>query len=367
MNGNDERALRLLHRRQARAQKGDPVALPLTLTSSFHLPGDTQAPFSYARFSNPTLAELEEALSILEEAEALMFPSGMATISAVIFALLAPGDRVLFPADGYYAGRVVLDRFAARFGIEADFCPTAAMGARDPAAYRMVFLETPSNPGLDVCDIAAICARKGRALVVVDNTTATPYLQRPLDLGADLVLASDTKAANGHSDLLAGHIAGRDAGLMAELHAWRSFAGGIPGAFEAWALHRGLQSLEVRLERMCRTAGLVAERLAAHPAVAAVRYPGLASDPSHAIASRQMAAAGFVISFTLADADTAERFIAAAPLTPATSFGGLHSSAERRARWGDDVAEGFIRLSIGCEPAEALWAGLAAALDEAAA
>lgn len=364
--GEDDRALRLLHHRTARLAKGDPVAPAIVPSAVFHLPGDTQAPFTYGRFSNPTWTEVEEALSLLEDAPVLAFPSGMAAIAAVFQTVLAPGDRVLMPADGYYTGRVLLERFFAKFGVATTLLPTRAFAAEDLAPYRLVFAETPSNPGLDVVDIRALAARKGRALLVVDNTTATALLQRPLALGADIVVAADTKAPNGHSDMLFGHLATRDPGLFAALRDWRTLGGAIPGPFEAWAVHRGLETLEVRLARMCATAALLAPRLAAHPAVQAIRYPGLPDDPAHAVASAQMAAPGFLLGLTLADAAAAERFIARAPLAATTSFGGIHSSAERRARWGDAVPGGFVRLSIGCEPAEPLWRGLAAALDDAA-
>jgi cystathionine gamma-lyase len=235
----------------------------------------------------------------------------------------------------------------------------------DLTGAALVYIETPSNPGLEVCDIAAIAARAkaAGARVVVDNTTMTPYLQRPLDLGADLVVAADTKAPGGHSDLLAGHVAGRDAALMTRVRDWRRLSGATLGPFEAWLLHRGLETLELRLSRMCASAQVIAERLAAHPAVQALRYPGLASDASHRMLGGQMANGGFLISFTLADAGVAERFLSACPyLAQSTSFGSTHSSAERRARWGDAVPEGFIRLSVGIEPVDVLWQAIDAAL-----
>jgi cystathionine gamma-lyase len=179
-------------------------------------------------------------------------------------------------------------------------------------------------------------------------------------------VAADTKAPGGHSDVLFGHVATRDAGLMARMRDWRKLSGAVPGAFEAWLVHRGLETLEVRLARMCASAQVIAERLAAHPKVQAVRFPGLPADPAHAVMARQARGFGFLIGATLQDADTAERFLAACPfLARATSFGSTHSAGERRARWGDAVPEGFLRLSIGVEPVEALWSGLSAALDAA--
>lgn len=362
----ERRIARLAHLRGETLAKGDPVALPLTMASMFHLPGDPAGVAQYGRFSNATWEALEEALGLLEGAPAIIFPSGMAAISAVFFALLKTGDRILLPADGYYTSRILAERFLAPMGIAFDARPVARFLDGGFAGYRMVFIETPSNPGLDVCDIAAVAqaAHAQGALVVADNTTATPLGQAPLELGADIVVSSDTKAIGGHSDTLFGHVSSRDEAAIAALRDWRKLAGTIPGAFEAWAVHRGLQTLDVRFERMCATAGLIAQRLAGHPAVRSVRYPGLPDDPSHDLAARQMRRFGFLIGVTFADTDTAEHFIDdCAMIQPATSFGGVHTSAERRARWGDAVAPGFVRLSIGCEPAEALWSEIGATLD----
>lgn len=364
------RAARLAHLRGPELAKGDPVALPLTLSTMFHLPGDPAGFPQYGRFSNPTWEAVEAMLSHLEGAPALGFPSGMAAISAVFFSLLKSGDRVLLPADGYYTTRVLAQRFLAPFGVAFDTRPTTGFLEGGFSGYRLVFVETPSNPGLDICDIAAVAraAREAGALVVADNTTMTPYGQRPLDLGAEIVVAADTKAPNGHSDVLFGHVASHNAPIMAAAAEWRKLTGSIPGPFEAWLVHRGLETLHVRFERMCDTAETIAARLAAHPVVRSVRYPGLPGDPSHTLARAQMLRFGFLIGLTLEGADIAERFIEqCALIRPATSFGGVHSSAERRARWGDAVDPGFVRLSVGCEPAEELWAALEEALNRAAA
>ena len=230
----------------------------------------------------------------------------------------------------------------------------------------VVFIESPSNPGLDLCDIAEI-SRQVRALggiTIVDNTTMTPFGQRPLDLGADVVVASDTKAPGGHSDLLMGHVATRDATILEAVTDWRKMSGAIPSPHAAWLLHRGLETLDVRFDRMCTTAGAVAQALLHHDAVQAVRYPGLAGDPSHELATQQMSRFGFLVGLTLADRTAAERFISASEyLRPATSFGGVHSSAERRSRWGDAVDDGFVRLSVGCEPESVLLRDICSALD----
>jgi cystathionine gamma-lyase len=362
---SDDLFARLLHQRVATLSPGDPVAPPITPAAVFQLPGEpSDAPFQYGRFHNPSWSTLEAALGLLENADTIIFPSGMAAIAALYFSFVRAGERVLIPSDGYYAGRALAERFVAPLGATFDVRPTASFLKGGFAGYRLVLLETPANPGLDVCDIreAARAAKAAGALLAVDNTTLTALGQRPLDLGADLVVCADTKAINGHSDALVGHIATRDSSLFARLHEWRKFSGAIAGPQDAWLVYRGLETLEVRYERMCTSAAVIADRLASHRNVAAIRFPGLASDPAHDIARRQMTRFGFLISLTLADAAAAEIFIRSCSLIQAsTSFGGVRTSAERRARWGDDVPEGFVRLSIGIEPTEPLWR----ALDEA--
>lgn len=368
MDDSDDRAARAAHLRRKGLMKGDPVTPPLTLASMYHLPGDPAGHRQYGRFDNPTWEATEDLLSHLEDAPVVAFPSGMAAISALFFGLLKTGDHVLLPSDGYYTTRVLAERFLAPMGVSFDFRPTSSFAEGGFDGYRLVFVETPSNPGLDICDIAAVskAAHAAGAIVAADNTTMTPYGQRPLDLGADIVVAADTKAPNGHSDTLFGHLASRDATVVEAARDWRKLSGAIPGPFEAWLVHRGLETLEVRFDRMCGSAETIAARFADHPAVASVRFPGLKSAPAHNLASRQMARFGFLIGLTLKDAATAERFIDGCELIqPATSFGGVHTSAERRARWGDDVAEGYVRLSVGCEPVEALWAALDRALGDA--
>ncbi len=361
------RAARLAHLRGSQLEKGDPVPLPLTMASMFHLPGDPAGHRQYGRFDNPTWEATEDLLGLLEDAEAVAFPSGMAAISATLFALLKTGDRVLLPSDGYYTPRVLAERFLKPMGIACDLRPTTTFLDGGFDGYRLVLVETPSNPGLDICDIAAVAkaAHAAGAIVVADNTTMTPFGQRPLDFGVDIVVSADTKAANGHSDVLFGHVSSRHADLVAAIRDWRKLAGGIPGPFEAWMVHRGLETLEVRFERMCNSAETIAPRLAAHRAVKALRYPGLDDDPSHNLASVQMDRFGFMIGLTLETEEKAENFINRCGLIqPATSFGGLHTSAERRARWGDNVAPGFVRLSVGCEPVEELWSAIEKSLDE---
>ena len=362
----DQRIARLLHHRKAGLKQGDPVVPPITASATFHLPHVQAGGQFYGRNGNPTWDAVEGQLALLEDAEVVSFPSGMAAIAAALFATLKAGDRLVIPADGYYVTRVLSEGFLAPLGVQVVQLPTADYATADFTGVAVVYLETPSNPGLDVVDIAAVAARAraAGAVVIADNTTMTPLLQRPLDLGCDLVVAADTKAPAGHSDVLFGHVAGRDAALMARVRDWRRMAGAIPGPFEAFLVHRGLETLELRLSRMCASAQVIAERLAAHPAVTGLRFPGLPGDASHAVARRQMVNGGFLISFELADAVAAEGVLSRCPLiAQTTSFGGTHTAGERRARWGDAVAEGFVRLSVGIEPVEVLWEAMAAALE----
>ena len=368
MSDIDERFARSLHHASKQVAFGEPFVPPIVNTSVYRLEPDPSGPYQYARWGNPTWTALEEALSILEDAETITFPSGMAAIAAVLYSIVKPGDRILLPSDGYYTVRVFADTYLVPLGVTVDRAPTGTVETVALDGYRLVWIETPSNPGLDMADIAAVAARAkaAGALVVVDNTTMTPLGQRPLELGADIVVSADTKALNGHSDLLFGHVSSRDAKLIGGVRDWRRVAGAIPGPFEAWLVHRGLETLEVRFSRMCTNAQVIAERLGQHPKVKAINYPGLASHPRASLARAQMRAGGSLIALTLADKAAAERFIGACPfMREATSFGGVHTSAERRARWGDAVADGFIRVSTGCEPTEVLWSAVDRALASA--
>lgn len=319
--------------------------------------GGDECALTYARFQNPTWSAWEEALGVLEGGEAIAFASGMAAIAAVLGTILRPGDVVVLPGDSYYTTRVLASTWLATLGVTVRLVPTgsnAQAAAIDGA--RLLWLETPTNPQLDVCDIHLL-AQKAAALgvvTVVDNTTATPYLQRPLALGATIVVASDTKAITGHSDLLLGHAATKDLALATALRAWRTQHGGIPGPMEVWLAHRSLATLPVRLRQQCATAERLAGYLASHAEVARVYYPGLECHPNHLIARRQMDAFGTVVSFDLSTRARANHFLSALTMVrEATSFGGVHSTAERRARWGGDaISEGFIRFSVGCEAAD---------------
>lgn len=352
-----ERVYQMLHRRCATLEPGDPVPEPLVSTSVFSLPKEPDTARTYARFTNPTIEAAEARLADLEGAPTLLFPSGMATYGALFMGLLKAGDRVLLLSDGYYAARSLVEDILLPFDVVLETCPAARIDQAKLDGVAWVVIETPSNPGLDLVDITALASRchDAGARLAVDNTVCTALMQQPLDLGADVVLCADTKASSGHSDLLMGHVSSRDAALMQRLLSVRNLMGGIPAPFEAWLLVRGLETLEVRLERMCANARAVLPLLHAADEVRGVTYP----EPHP-----QMSDQGFLICATFADADTADRFAEAAGLVAMTSFGGLHSSADRRARWGDEVADGFLRLSFGVEPTgelvKAVKRGLAA-------
>ena len=230
----------------------------------------------------------------------------------------------------------------------------------------VVLAETPTNPALDVVDLhrlAGICRRRD-ARLLVDNTAATPLALQPLSLGADLVVASATKTLSGHSDLLAGYVAGSQPELMTAVERERLLAGAILGALEAWLVLRSVGTFGLRFERQCQNALALATALRSHPAVKAVRYPGLPGDPAHRLATAQMRRFGGLLSIELESADAVHDFVRRSELlVAATSFGGIHTSVDRRARWGDQVGGGFARISAGIEDTDDLLADVERALD----
>ncbi len=336
--------------------EGAPLFPSPVFGGPFHFsgdPGDGGEPF-YGRYANPTWNGWERAIGDLEGGRALAFASGMAAIAAVLLTTLKAGDVLVAPSDAYYTVRTLAERHLKPHGVEVRFVPTAdeAIRAALPGA-SLLWIESPSNPGLDVVDIERLAAEAhaAGALVAVDNTLATPLRQRPLELGADLAVASATKQLSGHGDLLLGYVATRAEALLADLQAWRSETGAIPGPFEAWLAHRSLATLAVRVDRQEATAAELAAMLGARDDVHDARWPGV----------------GCVVTLDLVSAERAQVFLDACELVAeATSFGGVHSSAERRARWGgDDVSPGLVRLSVGLEDVRDLLADVAGALDAA--
>jgi cystathionine gamma-lyase len=338
-------------------------------SSTFTSPGDpAHNALTYGRFHNPTWTAWETALAALDGGQAVAFSSGMAAISAVFGVELRPGDVVVLPSDSYYTVRRIGAGWLEGIGVKVRTAPSA--GPLDETMLdgaKLVWVETPSNPQLGVADIRAVAAAAHArgALVAVDNSTATAYLQQPLALGADYVVAADTKGLTGHSDLILGHVSTADAVKADALRLWRTQHGAIPGPMEVWLAHRSLPTLPLRMVRQCASAQQLAEFLASRRDVAAVYYPGLPTHPGHATAKAQMSAFGSVLSFDLVTRERAETFLRALTLVrEATSFGGVHSMAERRARWGGDaISDGFIRFSVGCEAVDDIRQDIERALD----
>lgn len=352
----------------------EPVNPPIVLSSTFFgsgTPGSGER--VYGRFSNPTWDPLEEALGQLESARlpALVYASGMAAVASAM-SLLPVGGVLVIPRHSYNGSLGLVQDLQARSSIRvrlADVEDTGATVALLDGA-DMLWLESPTNPMLEVADLRALCAaaRERGVLTVVDNTFSTPLLQRPLELGADVVVHSATKYMGGHSDVVLGAVLTSDAALRERLQGHRTLHGAIAGPFEAWLTLRGLRTMAVRIERSEANATLLAQRLAEHPAVESVRYPGLPSDPGHARAAEQMDGFGSIVGICVAGGEqAAERMLEALRLwTPATSLGGVESLAERRRRHPGEpasVPSNMIRLSVGIENPEDLWKDLRQALE----
>jgi cystathionine gamma-synthase len=293
--------------------------------------------FYYARYGSPTVAAAEQALGELEGGEALLFPSGAGATTALVLSLLQPGDTIALAAGAYYGTGVTFSALH-KWGLKhVEFDQTGT----PPDGVQLVWVEAPSNPFLTMPNLEAAAAHP--APVVVDSTVATPVFLKPLEHGADYVLHSATKYLAGHDDVLAGAVAGRD---LSELKTFRTRSGVSPAPDSAWLLSRGLKTLELRVHRQTEAATMIAERLRAHPAVQTVRYPGISG----------------LISFDVDDprrVETSTKLI-----VNATSLGGVTSVMESRARWeGDRVPPGLLRLSVGLEDPEALWADLSNALQ----
>ncbi len=360
-------------------QQHDPatgaVAPPIHLSTTFERDpaGVPLGGHTYVRESNPGQSQLEAALAPLEGGEAaLVFASGMAAGVAALQAL-PPGSHVVLPDDAYYGFRLLSKEFLPSWGITSTIVsmtdPARVKEALRPET-RLVFLETPSNPLLQIVDLAAVIAlaRGAGATTLVDNTFATPALQRPLDLGADLVLHSTTKYFGGHSDVQGGALIFREQGaLHARVSHVRHLLGAVSSPFNSWLVLRGLRTLACRMDLHSRSAQRVAEALAAHPAVEVVHYPGLPTHPGHDIARRQMSAFGGMLSFQLREGrEAALAAVGRVKLfTRATSLGGVESLIEHRASSegpSSTTPDNLLRVSIGLEDAEDLVEDLDQAL-----
>lgn len=351
------------------------VAPPIHLSTTFERDedGDFRRGFKYARDLNPTRQALEQAIAAVEGgAAALAFASGQAATSAV-FQALRPGDHVLLPDSVYYGTPKLVQEMFVPWGLQATVVPMNDLDAVRAALRentRLAWVETPSNPLLTITDIAGVVAlaREAGALAVVDNTWATPIGQRPLELGADIVMHASTKYLGGHSDVMGGVlVARRDDDFFARVRSVQQTAGGIASPFDAWLVHRGLRTLAWRVRAQTANAGAVTAFLAAHPGVARVHYPGLGDHPGHDVAARQMRLFGGMASFEVRGGRTEAMAVAARCriFTRATSLGGVESLIEHRASIEGPATrapEALLRLSIGLEHPDDLIDDLARAL-----
>lgn len=366
-------------------QDADPATgatvVPIYATSTYTqaAPGQHKG-YEYSRSGNPTRTALETALAALEEGErGLAFASGLAATTAVFGALLRPGDEVAASADLYGGTFRLLDKVFKPWGLTARYTddPTPAGFEKIiTAKTKLVWIETPTNPLLQILDIAAIAevSHKHGAKLAVDNTFASPYLQQPIKLGADLVVHSTTKYLGGHSDVVGGCVVGpKD--VMDPIKFFQNAAGGVPGPFDSYLVLRGLKTLAVRMDRHCDNAVSLADWLVKHPAVATVYYPGLPDHPGHAIAKKQMKNFGGMISLKLKGGiPAAKQFMTRTKLfSLAESLGGVesllchpttmtHASIPKDIREARGVDDGLLRLSVGIEDAADLRADLEHAL-----
>ena len=372
--------------------EGASVNPPIELSSTFIGSGELEnAPYAYGRFDTPAWTPFEAALAELEHAAlpGLVFGSGLAAIASTL-SLVPRGGTLFMPRHSYQGSLQSAGEIAERCGFDivtVDIADTdaviealatnsasdanSALDANRGPASAMLWIESPTNPMLEVADMPALitAARERGILTAVDNTFATPLLQTPLDLGADIVIHSVTKYLAGHSDVVLGAVLTSNAELHRRLHADRSLRGAIAGPFEVWLALRGLRTLSVRMERAQSNAAQIAQRLNSHPHVVETRYPGLPDDPGHDRAAGQMSGFGAIVVFCVDTARQATAIAEAVRLwTPATSLGGVESLIERRRRHPSEpasVPEGLLRLSVGIEHVEDLWNDLDAAIRAA--
>jgi cystathionine gamma-synthase len=356
------------------------VIVPIHATSTFAQDGvgGLREGYEYARTGNPTRTALETCLAALEGGRyGRAFASGMAATDALLRATCRPGDHVIIPDDAYGGTFRLIDKVFRHWGIEhtaVGLSDVDAVRAAVGPTTRLVWCETPTNPLLAIADIAALAGvtHEAGAHLVVDNTFASPYLQTPLGLGADVVLHSTTKYLGGHSDVIGGAVVTDDGELDEQVAFMQNGAGAVPGPFDAWLTLRGIKTLPVRMERHCDNAERVVAALQAHPEVTGVRYPGLATHPGHEVAAKQMRRFGGMVSFTVRGGTQAALAVCARTrvFTLAESLGGVESLIEHPGRMTHastagsqlEVPAELIRLSVGIEDVEDLIDDLLAAL-----
>jgi len=360
------------------------IMTPIYQTSTYAqtAPGEHQG-YEYARTQNPTRSVLEANLAALENgARAVCYGSGLAAMDAVL-RLLQPGDEVLSTNDLYGGSYRLMTKVYEKFGVHSRYIPMQdadAVAAAITDRTRLIWIETPTNPMLNIIDIRAICelAHKRGITTCVDNTFASPYLQNPLDLGADLVLHSATKYLGGHSDVILGAVVCKDPAVGEQLAFLQNAVGAVPGPQDCFLILRGIKTLHLRVERSCRNAAAIAEHLRAHPAVSKVFYPGFEDHPNHAIAKAQMRHFGGMVSFDLVDDqfEHARKILSATQLfTLAESLGGVeslighpasmtHASIPREERLKVGLTDSLVRLSVGVEDVQDLIADLDQALEQ---
>jgi cystathionine gamma-synthase len=365
-------------------QEPDPltgaVVPPIYATSTYKQDGvgGLRGGYEYSRSGNPTRTALETCLAALEGGtRGFAFASGLAAEDTILRALLAPGDHVVIPDDAYGGTYRLFDKVAARWGVRytpAPITDLAAVAAVMSGGTKMLWIETPTNPLLNIADIEQLAdlAHKNGAIVVVDNTFASPYLQRPLALGADVVVHSTTKYVGGHSDVVGGAVVAADAAIADALAFHHNSMGAVAGPFDAFLTLRGVKTLGVRMDRHCDNAELVAEFLAGHGKVAEVRYPGLSTHPGHDVAGKQMKRYGGMVSFRHKDGEQAAVDLCARTevFTLGESLGGVESLIEHPGRMTHastagsvlEVPADLVRLSVGIEDADDLLADLRQAL-----